>query len=64
VLLPPPDEVRQRAWECAFCLTVEDGIADAPPWVLAALNAGPDRLGWRQIGGLLRRYSAQRGSRT
>jgi hypothetical protein len=56
--------VRQRAWECAFCLTVEDDIADAPPWVLAALNAGPDRLGWRQIGGLLRRYSAQRGSRT
>jgi hypothetical protein len=56
--------VRQRAWEAAFALTVEDGIADAPAWVLQALNAGPDRLGWRQIGGLLRRYIAQRGSRT
>jgi hypothetical protein len=60
-LIPPPPEVRQRAWECAFRLGAEHSniINDEARWhwLLDVVNRGADRLTWRDCGALLRLYT-------
>jgi hypothetical protein len=60
-LLPPPPEVRQRAWQCAFRLGSEHfntiGCLGRLHWPLDVLNPDPARLTWRERGAWLRLYA-------
>jgi hypothetical protein len=65
-VVPPPLEVQRRGWECAWALH-EDFWGDMTlrqrVRVLVVVRMHPDRLGWREIRGMLRLYRAVAGVR-
>jgi hypothetical protein len=59
MIVPPPYDVQQRAWECAlvlrenFELPIEGAIRAE-----VVLRIGPERLGWDEVRDMLQLYSA------
>jgi hypothetical protein len=60
-LIPPPAEVRRRAWECAFVLCQDfrprlaRHEAERLAWLVAT---GPDRLTWAEIREAMRLHAS------
>lgn len=60
-LIPPPYLVQRRAWECGYMLATEyqERLDQRElEWCAWRVAQAPDRLGWDDIGGLLRLYRA------
>lgn len=64
-VLPPPEEIKRRAWECAFDLA--HGGSNVPTIVRvsskAVMNAEPSTITWDEAGALFklhRRFHPQR----
>lgn len=58
-IVAPPEILRQRAWECAFCLRDEFAdrlVLEHRVNVEVVYRAGPDGLGWRDIAAMLVLY--------
>ena len=65
-LLPPPELVRHRAWECAFVLTEEHRhrLAWAEDrYCSVVLRASPDGIGWQETGEMLALFRRLVGAR-
>ena len=60
-LRTPPDDIRRRAWECAFVLREEFWDSLALEHAIAMeviLRTGPDALGWRECGEAFRIFGS------
>jgi len=66
VIVEPPYEVRQRAWERAYVLRQEfDEFLLMEQRIRAevVIQTGPEHLGWNEIGEMACLYSAIAGAR-
>jgi hypothetical protein len=53
MIVPPPYEVRQRAWEAAYCLRDQRLPIAEQVAVEVAYRLGPDLLGWQECQDML-----------
>lgn len=63
MIIPPPFDVTQRAWECAYSLRDQPLPLHERVRVEVAYRLGPDRLGWAECQdmlGLSRAYWGER----
>ena len=62
-LIPVPEAVSRRAWECAFELAAERPPA-AWHWVQSVAARGPAHITWNECGALFRAHRLFRPART
>ena len=66
VIVSPPFEVQQRAWERAYVLRQEfDDALSLEQRIRAevVLQTGPEHLGWNEVGDMIALYSVIAGVR-